>query len=231
MKALVVNNLSKKFKANDFYSLKKANLEVEEGDIVGLVGKNGAGKSTFLKLLAKSYIPTEGTVELYGQNIYERDYVLNDVGLMIEPVFYPQLTVIENLKFYLKVHNRTQFEKNIPEILRLVDLERKQNLYPDNFSFGMKQRLALAISIVDEPNFILLDEPFVGLDPYGVQELLTILKKWANERKVSMIISSHQIGELEQICNRFVLIDSGQMQEMNITNKDSVSRFFYGEKI
>jgi len=231
MKVLVVKNLSKKFKANDFYSLKAVNLEVEEGDIVGLVGKNGAGKSTFLKLLAKSYIPTEGTVELYGQNINERDYVLNDVGLMIEPVFYPQLTVIENLKFYLKVHNRTQFEKNIPEILRLVDLERKQNLYPDNFSFGMKQRLALAISIVDEPNFILLDEPFVGLDPYGVQELLTILKKWANERKVSMIISSHQIGELEQICNRFVLIDSGQMQEMNITNKDSVSRFFYGEKI
>lgn len=228
MSTLKIEHLSKKFKCNDFYSLEDVNLELKDGDIVGLVGKNGAGKSTLLKLVAKSYIPTSGTVKLDGYDIYKANYILRDVGIMIEPVFYSQLTVENNLKFYLDIHNHWKYIDNIHKTLELVDLWEKRRCKPETFSFGMKQRLALAIALVDEPKFLLLDEPFVGLDPYGVQELLNILKTWANKRNISMIISSHQLSELESICNRFVILENGKLK--NISAKDKISIYFNGGK-
>ncbi len=230
MSTLKINNLSKKFRTNDFYSLENVNLEINAGDIVGLVGRNGAGKSTLLKLIAKSYIPTSGTVEYNGNNIFNNDYILKDVGVMIEPVFYPYMTVKENLEFYLELHGKQEFKKNIDDILELVDLAKKKNNKPENFSFGMKQRLSLAIVLVDEPDFLILDEPFVGLDPYGVQELLEILQGWAQERSISMIISSHQLSELESICNRFVMLEDGKMKDIQVEDERSLGQYFTGRK-
>ena len=230
MSTLKINNLSKKFQTNDFYSLENVNLEINAGDIVGLVGKNGAGKSTLLKLIAKSYIPTSGTIEYNGNNIFNNDYILKDVGIMIEPVFYSYMTVKENLEFYLEVHGKQEFKKNIDDILELVDLSKKKNNKPENFSFGMKQRLSLAIVLVDEPDFLILDEPFVGLDPYGVQELLEILQSWVQERSISMIISSHQLSELESICNRFVMLEDGKMKDIQIEGERSLGQYFTGGK-
>lgn len=224
MSTLKINNLSKKFKINDFYSLENVNLEVNDGDIVGLIGRNGAGKSTLLKLIAKSYIPTSGIIEYNGNNIFQHDYVLKDVGIMIEPVFYPYMTVKDNLDFYLEVHGKQKFKNNIDSILELVDLAGKRNNKPETFSFGMKQRLSLAIVLVDEPDFLILDEPFVGLDPYGIQELLEILKSWAHQRNISMIISSHQLSELESLCNRFVLLEDGKMSDVRI--QDNLGQYF-----
>lgn len=231
MSTLKINNLSKKFRINDFYSLENVNLEINAGDIVGLVGRNGAGKSTLLKLLAKSYIPTSGTVEYNGSNIFDNDYILKDVGVMIEPVFYPYMTVKENLDFYLEVHGKHEFKKNIDNILELVDLTGKKNSKPDTFSYGMKQRLSLAIVLVDEPNFLILDEPFVGLDPYGIQELLEILQGWAQERNISMIISSHQLSELESICNRFVMLENGKMKDITVEDERSLGQYFQKGKV
>lgn len=230
MSTLKITNLSKKFHSNNFYSLENANLEINDGDIVGLIGRNGAGKSTLLKLIAKSYIPTSGTIEYNGKNIYQNDYVLRDAGIMIEPVFYPYMTVEENLNFYLDIHGKKEFKKNIDSILELVDLAGKKNIKPDNFSFGMKQRLSLAIVLVDEPGFLILDEPFVGLDPYGVQELLGILKGWAQQRNISMIISSHQLSELESICNRFMMIANGKLQDIQIEAENGLGQYFTGGK-
>ena len=206
---LTIHNLSKKFAGNDFYSLKNVNLEINKGEIVGLIGKNGAGKSTLMKLIAKSLKPTEGEIYYNEVELSSKDCLLQDVGIMIDPVFYPEMTVEDNLKFYLRLHNKKELYKNIEPTLRLVELWEVRKRKPKNFSFGMKQRTALAIALVAEPNFLILDEPFVGLDPIGVQKLIVILKEWASQRKISMLISSHQLSELESLCDRYVYIESG----------------------
>ena len=210
---LKIENLSKKFPGNDFYSLSDVSLEIEKGEIVGLIGKNGAGKSTLMKMMAKSQKPTLGKISYNGTDINSNDNVLEDFGIMIEPVFYPEMSVIDNLKFYLKLHGKKELYPNIERTLKLVELWESRNRKPKGFSFGMKQRTALAIALVAEPDFLILDEPFVGLDPVGVQKLFDILKKWSSERQISMLISSHQLGELEALCNRYIYIEGGKLAE------------------
>ena len=210
---LKIENLSKKFPGNDFYSLSDVSLEIEMGEIVGLIGKNGAGKSTLMKMMAKSQKPTSGKISYNGTDINSNDNVLEDFGIMIEPVFYPEMSVIDNLKFYLKLHGKKELYPNIERTLKLVELWESRNRKPKGFSFGMKQRTALAIALVAEPDFLILDEPFVGLDPVGVQKLIDILKKWSSERQISMLISSHQLGELEALCNRYIYIEGGKLAE------------------
>lgn len=211
---LKINNLSKKFSGNDFYSLKDVSLEIKKGEIVGLIGKNGAGKSTLMKLMAKSLKPSKGNIAYNGVDIYSQDNILADFGIMIDPVFYPDMTVMENVKFYLRLHDKENMFFNIEPTLKLVELWDERNRKPRDFSFGMKQRTALAIAMVAEPNFLLLDEPFVGLDPIGVQKLITILKRWSSERQISMLISSHQLGELEELCERYLYIDNGDRKSV-----------------
>ena len=210
---LKIENLSKKFPGNDFYSLSDVSLDIEKGEIVGLIGKNGAGKSTLMKMMAKSQKPTSGKISYNGTDINSNDNVLEDFGIMIEPVFYPEMSVIDNLKFYLKLHGKKELYPNIERTLKLVELWESRNRKPKGFSFGMKQRTALAIALVAEPDFLILDEPFVGLDPVGVQKLIDILKKWSSERQISMLISSHQLGELEALCNRYIYIEGGKLAE------------------
>jgi len=208
---LKIENLSKQFKGNNFYSLSDVSLEIGKGEIVGLIGKNGAGKSTLMKMMAKSQRPTSGTITYRGIDINSKDNVLEDFGIMIDPVFYPEMSVMDNLKFYLKLHGKQELYPNIEKTLRLVELWEARNRKPKGFSFGMKQRTALAIALVAEPDFLILDEPFVGLDPIGVQKLIDILKQWSSERQISMLISSHQLGELEALCNRYVYIEGGKL--------------------
>ena len=207
---------------NDFYSLKNANFTIEEGDIVGLVGKNGSEKSTLLKLLAKSQNPTEGTVFFNGKDIFKEDNILRDFGIMIEPVFFPQISVEENVKLYLKIHKKEQYQDNIEKTLKLVGLWEAKNRKPVDFSFGMKQRTALALALVTEPRFVLLDEPFVGLDPIGVRNLLDILKQWSKVNKTSMIIFSHQLAELEELCTRYLFIESGTIDDKISAEHNSI---------
>ncbi|WP_244304861.1 ABC transporter ATP-binding protein [Dolosigranulum pigrum] len=206
---LQAKNLSKKFKGNDFYSVKDINIEINDGEIVGLIGKNGAGKTTLLKMLVKALKPTEGMVYYNGQDIFEQDNLLHQFGIIIGTVFYPHLTVRENLNFYLAIHNQQAYEDNIEKVLKLVDLWEVRDKYPGTFSFGMKQRLCLALSMVDDPKFMILDEPFVGLDPNGVKRLRQALLSWAENRQISIIISSHQLNELKTICGRFLYIEDG----------------------
>lgn len=210
---LEVNHLSKKYKTNDFYSLDDVSFGLEKGEILGLIGRNGAGKSTLLKLISKSIKPTNGDVLYLGESLYDKDNRLDDFGILIETVFYPDLTVVENLDFYLDIHNKTQYKENIEPTLELLDLWKRRDDYPSRFSYGMKQRLALSMALVAEPEILLLDEPFVGLDPTGVNKLINILKEWSEDRKVSMIVSSHQLGELETLCNRFIYINQGKLSQ------------------
>ena len=222
MAIIEVKGLGKKYKGNAFYSLENATFTIEEGDIIGLVGKNGSGKSTFLKILAKSQNPTEGNVFFNGRDIFKEDNILKDFGIMIEPVFFPQISVEENLKLYLKIHKKEQYQDNIEKILKLVGLWEAKDRKPIDFSFGMKQRTALALALVTEPQFVLLDEPFVGLDPIGVKNLLEILKQWSKVNKTSMIISSHQLAELEDLCTRYLFIESGIIDDKISTEQNSI---------
>ncbi|MBM6697569.1 ABC transporter ATP-binding protein [Streptococcus alactolyticus] len=217
-----VKGLGKRYKGNDFYSLKNANFTIEEGDIVGLVGKNGSEKSTLLKLLAKSQNPTEGTVFFNGKDIFKEDNILRDFGIMIEPVFFPQISVEENVKLYLKIHKKEQYQDNIEKTLKLVVLWEAKNRKPVDFSFGMKQRTALALALVTEPRFVLLDEPLVGLDPIGVRNLLDILKQWSKVNKTSMIIFSHQLAELEELCTRYLFIELGTIDDKISAEHNSI---------
>ena len=222
MAIIEVKGLGKKYKGNAFYSLENATFTIEEGDIIGLVGKNGSGKSTLLKILAKSQNPTEGNVFFNGRDIFKEDNILKDFGIMIEPVFFPQISVEENLKLYLKIHKKEQYQDNIEKILKLVGLWEAKDRKPIDFSFGMKQRNALALALVTEPQFVLLDEPFVGLDPIGVKNLLEILKQWSKVNKTSMIISSHQLAELEDLCTRYLFIESGIIDDKISTEQNSI---------
>lgn len=222
MAIIEVKGLGKRYKGNDFYSLKNANFTIEEGDIVGLVGKNGSEKSTLLKLLAKSQNPTEGTVFFNGKDIFKEDNILRDFGIMIEPVFFPQISVEENVKLYLKIHKKEQYQDSIEKTLKLVGLWEAKNRKPVDFSFGMKQRTALALALVTEPRFVLLDEPFVGLDPIGVRNLLDILKQWSKVNKTSMIIFSHQLAELEELCTRYLFIESGTIDDKISAEHNSI---------
>lgn len=210
---LQVENLGKQYKGNDFYSLRGVNFSIQTGEVVGLIGKNGSGKTTLLKMLGKAQRPSEGKILYKGEDIFHTDNQLDEFGLMIEPVFYEYLTVMDNLKFYLQLHQKEQFTSNIEAILQLVDLWHVRNRKPHSFSFGMKQRLSLAISLVAEPKFMILDEPFVGLDPVGVNHLIRILKKWVEDRQMALIISSHQLSELETICTRFMYLENGSLKE------------------
>ena len=222
MVIIEVKGLGKKYKGNAFYSLENATFTIEEGDIIGLVGKNGSGKSTLLKILAKSQNPTEGNVFFNGRDIFKEDNILKDFGIMIEPVFFPQISVEENLKLYLKIHKKEQYQDNIEKILKLVGLWEAKDRKPIDFSFGMKQRTALALALVTEPQFVLLDEPFVGLDPIGVKNLLEILKQLSKVNKTSMIISSHQLAELEDLCTRYLFIESGIIDDKISTEQNSI---------
>ncbi|WP_416353498.1 ABC transporter ATP-binding protein [Agrilactobacillus fermenti] len=219
---LNITNVSKKYAKNSFYSLQDVSLSVNEGDIVGLIGKNGAGKSTLLKVITKAIRPSNGKVIYQNQDIFEQNNVLDEFGIMIKPVFYPYLTVLENLNFYLTIHQKLSYQQNIESILKLVDLWQVRNRKPGDFSFGMKQRVSLALALITEPSFIVLDEPFVGLDPIGVQKLIQILHQWSETRKVSMIISSHQLGELESLCNRYLFIEAGKLRNKFNLNKDQM---------
>ena len=157
-----------------------------------------------------------------SESSFKEDNILKDFGIMIEPVFFPQISVEESLKLYLKIHKKEQYQDNIEKILKLVGLWEAKDRKPIDFSFGMKQRTALALALVTEPQFVLLDEPFVGLDPIGVKNLLEILKQWSKVNKTSMIISSHQLAELEDLCTRYLFIESGIIDDKISTEQNSI---------
>lgn len=218
-----VKNLSKKFKKNESYSLKDVNFSVDVGEIVGLIGKNGAGKTTLMKLIAKAIKPTDGDIFIHNKSILKKNNSLKEVGFMIEGSIFNHLSAVEHLKFFIKLNGDKKDYNNIEEVLKLVDLWKKKDKNPNSFSFGMKQRLSLAICLVTQPKLLILDEPFVGLDPNGVDKLIQTLKKWVEQKDTAIIISSHQLSELEEICTRYLFIDNGLLKEDFDSEKENTT--------
>ena len=205
---LQTNNLTKKYK--DFVALDNATITIHKGDIYGLIGRNGAGKTTLMKTITTLTNKTGGSFSLFDSE-EELTESKRRIGCLIEsPAFFDNLTAYQNLKYY-SIQKGIVDEKQIDKVLKTVDLSKEKNKKFKKFSLGMKQRLGIALAILDNPDFIILDEPINGLDPIGIKEIRDTLKRLNEEEKITILISSHILSELYLIANHFCFIDKGRI--------------------
>ena len=201
--------LTKKYRKQ--IAVNKVNMNIKKGDIYGLIGKNGAGKTTIMKMICGLIHSTEGDIKLFGSNDLNKGR--NRMGCIIEqPALYGDMTAKENLKYYTKLLGITDYS-NIDKLLDLVGLKNVDKKKCKNFSLGMKQRLSIAISLLNNPDFLILDEPINGLDPSGIKEIRELILKLNNESKITILISSHILGELNKIATKYGIIKNGTLLE------------------
>lgn len=207
---LKTNDLTKTYYRSA--GVKGINITLRKGDIYGFIGKNGAGKTTLLRLITSLIIPTNGSLELFGSGS-EQDLVFarKRIGSMIEtPSFFPKMTARGNLEYY-RIQRNIDDESEIERVLKLVNLDDTGSKKFSQFSLGMKQRLGLALAIMGNPEFLILDEPINGLDPTGMIEFREIIEKLNKENGITILISSHILSELSQIATRYGIIHNGQI--------------------
>ncbi len=207
---LKTNNLTKQYNKN--VVLDNVNITIKKGDIYGLIGRNGAGKTTLMKIITTLASPTSGTFELFNTSS-ENDELFDNkkrVGSLIEyPAFYPNLSAYDNLKYY--TIQRGIVDKNqINKVLELVNLTGTGKKKVKTFSLGMKQRLGIALAILNSPDFVILDEPINGLDPIGISELRDTFKK-LSDNGITLLISSHILSELYLLANEFGFLENGKL--------------------
>ncbi len=187
------------------------NLKIRKGDIYGFIGKNGAGKTTTIKMVVGLNNPTSGKMELFGsENLQEGR---KKVGTVIEnPAIYPYLSARQNIEAQriMKGVKDKSITDDLLDIVGLKDTGRKK---AKNFSLGMKQRLAIALALVGDPEFLLLDEPINGLDPTGIKDIRELILKLNREAGITILISSHILGELAKIATAYGVINNGVLVE------------------
>ena len=208
---LEINNLEKKYKK--FRAIDNLNMHIEKGSIYGLVGKNGAGKTTLIRVICDLQKPTLGTYSIYGilNNSKEIEINRKRIGAIIEiPSICLNMTAEENLKEQYKIVGLTD-EESLYEILKIVKLDNVKNKKAKYFSLGMKQRLGIAITLVGNPDFIILDEPINGLDPEGIIEIRELILKLNKEKGITFLISSHYLDELSKIATYYGFMDKGRI--------------------
>ena len=183
---------------------------VNEGDRIGLVGANGAGKTTFMRLVLGTAFPTKGEIKLFDGEPFDK--ARRKIGSLIEaPGLYKNCTAYENLKQFSLIYGGTDAE--IKEILSLVGLADTGNKKAGKFSLGMRQRLGIAIALLGNPEFLVLDEPVNGLDPAGMKEVRDLILKLNHEKNITILISSHLLDELSKIVTRYGIINDGMLIE------------------
>lgn len=196
------------------FAVNDLNMHVEQGKIYGLLGRNGAGKTTTIRMVTGLLKPTEGEVILFGEKMKKpTKECFSRIGALIEgPAFYENLTAKENLKIIADLRG-TQSKNSIEEALKLVSLENETKKKVKQFSLGMKQRLGIAMAMMHNPEFIILDEPTNGLDPIGIQQIRILIKKLSAENGVTVLISSHILSEIEQMADKVGILDKGVLVE------------------
>ncbi|MGN1095123.1 MAG: ABC transporter ATP-binding protein [Eubacteriales bacterium] len=201
-------DLTKKFKNKT--AVDSVNMTVCKGDIYGFIGKNGAGKTTLLRLVSGLLFPDSGEIELFGEKA--NGNARKRIGSLIEtPTFYANCTAYENMKRYAILFGAD--EAHIKELLDFVGLGNTENKKAGKFSLGMKQRLGIAIALLGDPEFIILDEPVNGLDPEGMKEVRDIILKLNREKGTTFLISSHLLDELSKIATKYGIINNGKLVE------------------
>lgn len=208
---LTTEALSKAY--GKFDALKEMTMRVPKGAIYGLVGRNGAGKTTLIRVICGLQEPTEGGYTLYGvPNGDSRiDRARHRMGAVVEvPSIYSDMTAADNLRHQALVLGLPSYE-GVSDILQLVGLENTGKKKARNFSLGMKQRLGIALALMGNPDFIVLDEPINGLDPQGIIEVRELILKLNRDRGITVLISSHILGELARLATHYGFIDKGRM--------------------
>lgn len=205
---LTIRNMSKtygKAKVVDNFS-----LEVKKGHICGLIGPNGAGKTTIMKMMAGLTLPDNGEMSLWGDST-NLDKNRKRMSFMIEsPIIDPEMTARQNLT-YLRYVRGVADKNKIDEVLEFTGLSDTGKKRAKHFSLGMKQRLGIAMSLLTDPEIMVLDEPVNGLDPEGIVEVRHMLQKLSDERNVTIIISSHLLSELSELCTDYTIINHGKL--------------------
>lgn len=204
---MVISSFSK---VNKSYGKKQIlhdlNFSIEEGKIIGLVGPNGSGKTTIMKLLSKLIYPTSGEI------LYSKSYS----SLIETPAFYNELSGFENLKYFAKIKNVGL--ENVLEIVDKLGISEFIKTKVSKYSLGMKQRAGLALSLLHSPKVLILDEPTNGLDPVGIKDLRSILKKLAKETGTAILVSSHILSEMELMCDKVAVINNGKLVKIESLN-------------
>ena len=208
-------NLTKQFK--DFKALDNVSINIEEVKVYGLLGPNGAGKSTFLKLITQIIKPSSGEIVFKNHQISQND--LRQIGAIIEnPAIYPNLTAYENLKVLTTLLSID--ENKINEVLKTVSLTNTGNKLAREFSLGMKQRLGIAMALINNPKLLILDEPTNGLDPVGIAELRELIKSFTNDG-ITVLISSHILSEIDQVADKVGILVNGKLAYEGENDKGS----------
>ncbi|PKZ16399.1 ABC transporter ATP-binding protein [Anaerococcus octavius] len=213
--------LTKKYKHNT--ALNNINLKLEKGKVYGFIGKNGAGKTTFIRIITGLAFLTSGELSLFG-NSREKELqeARRKIGALVEgPSLYPFMSAKENLKAQ-QIQLGKEDEREIGELLDLVGLSGVGNKKARNFSLGMKQRLGIAMSLIGNPDFLIWDEPINGLDPEGIKEIRILIDD-LNKKGKTLLISSHILGELENTATDFIIIDKGNIIE-NISKDELLNK-------
>lgn len=201
-------DLSKKYKDN--HGLLPTNFELHKGEVCALIGRNGAGKSTFFKLLANQIKADSGNIELFNKKSDIKNQMRKRIGFMIEhPDFINNFTAFQNLK-YFSIQRGISNTKDITEVLKVVELENVNKKFK-TYSLGMKQRLGLALALLNGPDLLILDEPINGLDAQGIKDFRNLILRLNQEHCITFLLSSHILNELQQVADRFVFIDKGKI--------------------
>lgn len=200
--------------------LKNVSLKLEEGDILGFIGPNGAGKTTTIKLILGLQSITNGTVLINGYDVKkEFTKAIEKVGAIVEnPDMYMYLSGYDNLKLVANLYKGITSDR-INEVIKLVKLENRINDKVSKYSLGMRQRLGIAQAILHNPKLLILDEPTNGLDPEGIKEMRELLVELAKKEKMAILISSHNLAELDNFCNKVCIIKNGEVIETSEISK------------
>jgi len=216
---ITISNLNKKF--GNIHAVNNLSFDIEKGNVYGILGPNGSGKSTTLGIILNVVNKTSGSFSWFNGNLSTHQ-ALKKVGAIIErPNFYPYMTAIQNLKLVCKI-KEIPFTK-IEEKLKTVNLYERRNSKFKTFSLGMKQRLAIASALLNDPEILILDEPTNGLDPQGIHEIRKIIKDIASNG-TTILLASHLLDEVEKVCTHVVIIRngiklySGRVDEMTASN-------------
>ncbi|WP_238652365.1 ABC transporter ATP-binding protein [Paenibacillus piscarius] len=202
--------LTKKYSSG--YALDRLSMRIEAGDVYGFVGENGAGKTTLMRIIGGVVHPTAGIMELFGAQHREGWIAARRrIGFLIErPSLYPHMNAMENLGFYSRVFGIRKQGREA-EVLRIVGLEDAGPKKIEQYSLGMRQRLGIAVALLNRPDFLVLDEPVNGLDPTGIVEIRRILEHLAQEQGVTMLISSHILSELQLLAGKYGFLHQGRL--------------------
>ncbi len=208
-KIIEVKHLAKRF--GSFDAVKDVNLTVYQGDVFGFLGPNGAGKSTSIRCMLSLIKPNHGEVYVFGKSLSNhREEILRRVGSIIEkPDFYKYLSAARNLEIFSRLSGVHSTKKDIYKMLEFVGLNGREKDKVSGFSHGMKQRLGIAQTLLHNPDLIILDEPTTGLDPQGIIDIRNLILRLKSEQNKTILLSSHQLSEIEIISNRMVIINHG----------------------